>query len=238
MKNPRPLDRRGLFGAAAAAAATLWTVSAAEPKEEPKADSKEEKADDDFLNKPVPTPDWDLLRFFAGRTLREVRVELIGRKTEDATINFVGKDSYDGYNPSPDDLKGVVDDPKRLELLSSCLSVPIVRASRPGQRWGGTGKELRVGSAVFICDKKGGRPGERDEVKVLLTTIGAMLDVEPLSVTHVFYSWAFAKVLDDLVFEKTNARLPKRTFRTLSGEGWIDSHKELFEHFVNGKPLP
>lgn len=226
------LDRRRFLVGATALGIPLLSVGAAEPN-----GGKDDQGADEEP-KFIP-PDWNLLYFFGGRELREIRVDIPSRKDEKNALEWAGGEAYQGYNPGEAALKGVVSDEKRLTFLSSCLSRPIVRAHTSGARHpGATGKEIAVGSVVFVCDKRKGRPGEREEVQVWLSSVGAMLYCKPLSTSHVFYSWGFAKVLDDFVFEQTKAHLAKGTFRLLSGEARIESEGELFEHFVNGKPLP
>lgn len=225
--NPSTPNRRRILGAAAAFAVPLLSAFGTEPQAGNEAQVHEVEEH--------PAPDWKLLDFLGDRKLREIRVKLAGRKSEQQIFDRVQKGGGYGYNPSDEAVEGVVVDGKLLRFASSCLYTVLVQPKR-FSGWGGTGKEIAVGEVVLVCDKEGGRNVEREEVKVLLTTVGAMLDCKPPAVTHVFYSWGFAKLLDDFIFERTKGRMSADSFQILSGESMIASHKRRYEELANEKP--
>ena len=157
---------------------------------------------------------WRLLLFTfpEGRRVKHVRIELYERKACSWGEGVVG------------DARVVIEsgDSKVTKALTFGLDTPLRVAFPDGPGGQGPGG-YKIGKMIVTTTK--------DVFPVAITTGGFALGDE-WEIQKVFFSWAVAKQIDDLLFARTGRRLPRDLFRHLSGESRIDAQKEAYERIL------
>lgn len=114
-------------------------------------------------------------------------------------------------------------DPALLAVVATACSRDwLLRPLSPPDAGGGIGGSYVVGTLKVQTTKR--------TVVVRVTKVGFELQgvQSPDLLQRRFYSWALAKVLDDMVAKATNKHISHELFIALSGEGVIDMNRRIY----------
>lgn len=133
-----------------------------------------------------------------------------------------GKRGVAGESP----LRYESQDPDFLNIMHTFLWMPL-RPAFPDTMKGGIGG----GDITFLLGEMTVTTGE-DQFVVVITSKGFTLGRSSDLLRHRFHSWGLAKLIDDILFEQNQVRLPAEVFSILSGESHIAYHKRRYATFL------